>query len=151
MDVYGQRREPQNASIEHPPPNLRVDGRRHWRLRVPRKLPKKPGITKTCFGRERSKIARHLLETTDRIFDFLMSPARFVAYFRTYIFPRIANFAMHRESVNHLFFYVLLRPDNYIACISTDISSEDLRDYLRNVIGHPQSGFEYRRLPSTNC
>lgn len=190
------------------------------------------------YHEERSEVAKRLLETTDRMFDLLMSPASLLAFVRTHIFPYVANFVVGLESVNqfifplisqiginyrhrslsvddgedfevkagdrmpyflvngksvydhlhepvfHLLtfseeqsvdqtigeevdrqynglvdyrvlplsprvaeifgankpFSVLLRPDNYVAFVSTETSLSGVEDYLRNVIGRRSSG-----------
>ena len=56
------------------------------------------------YHEERSEVAKRLLETTDRMFDLLMSPARLLAFVRTHIFPHIANFVVSLESVNQFIF-----------------------------------------------
>ncbi len=56
------------------------------------------------YHEERSEVAKRLLETTDRMFDLLMSPARLLAFVRTHIFPYVANFVVGLEAVNQFIF-----------------------------------------------
>jgi 2-polyprenyl-6-methoxyphenol hydroxylase-like FAD-dependent oxidoreductase len=56
------------------------------------------------YNEERLENAKHLVETTDRIFEFGASDERFVAYFRTHIFPHIANFVLHFDTVKKFIF-----------------------------------------------
>lgn len=56
------------------------------------------------YHEERSEVAKRLLETTDRMFDLLMSPARLLAFVRTHIFPHIANFVVSLDAVNQFIF-----------------------------------------------
>jgi len=56
------------------------------------------------YHEERSEVAKRLLETTDRMFDLLMSPARPLAFVRTHIFPHIANFVVSLEAMNQFIF-----------------------------------------------
>lgn len=56
------------------------------------------------YNEERGEVAKRLLETTDRMFDLLMSPARLLAFVRTYIFPHIANFVVSLDAVNQFIF-----------------------------------------------
>ena len=56
------------------------------------------------YDEERSANAKRLLQTTDRIFDFGASDEPLVAFFRTRIFPYIANFALHFDAVKRFIF-----------------------------------------------
>src|SRR6185503_10316202 len=56
------------------------------------------------YHEERSEVARRLLETTDRMFDLLMSPASLLAFARTHIFPHVANFLVGLDAVNQFIF-----------------------------------------------
>lgn len=56
------------------------------------------------YHEERSEVAKRLLETTDRMFDLLMSPARLLAFVRTHIFPHVANFLVGLDTVNQFIF-----------------------------------------------
>ncbi len=56
------------------------------------------------YNEERSANAKHLLETTDRIFQFGVSSATFTAYFRTHIRPYIANFVLQIGAVKSWIF-----------------------------------------------
>src|SRR5262249_49863531 len=74
-----------------------------WKLALVLRGRADAGILET-YSEERIEVAKRLLETTDRIFDFLVSPAWFVAFFRTHVFPHIANMALSRERVNQFAF-----------------------------------------------
>lgn len=56
------------------------------------------------YNDERLENARHLLKTTDRIFDFGASDEWFVSFFRTKVFPYIANFALNFDAVKNFIF-----------------------------------------------
>ena len=56
------------------------------------------------YNDERLANAKRLLETTDRLFDFGASEDPFIAFFRTRIFPYIANFALNFDAVKKFIF-----------------------------------------------
>lgn len=56
------------------------------------------------YNEERIENAKHLLKTTDRVFDFGASDEWFVSFFRTKIFPYIANFALNFDAVKRFIF-----------------------------------------------
>ena len=56
------------------------------------------------YNEERIANAKRLLQTTDRLFDFGASDEWFVAFFRTKIFPYIANFALNFDTVKKFIF-----------------------------------------------
>jgi len=56
------------------------------------------------YDEERSANAKRLLQTTDRFFDFGASEEAFVVFFRTKVFPYIANFALHFDSIKKFIF-----------------------------------------------
>jgi 2-polyprenyl-6-methoxyphenol hydroxylase-like FAD-dependent oxidoreductase len=56
------------------------------------------------YNDERLENARHLLETTDRVFDFGANPDPVIAYLRTHIFPRVAGFILGFDAVKHFVF-----------------------------------------------
>ncbi|MEP7075056.1 MAG: FAD-dependent monooxygenase, partial [Acidobacteriota bacterium] len=56
------------------------------------------------YNEERLENAHRLLQTTDRIFQFGASPDWFVSFFRTRIFPHIANFALSLDIVKRAIF-----------------------------------------------
>lgn len=56
------------------------------------------------YDEERGENAKHLLETTDRLFEFGASPEWFIAYFRTLIFPLIANVVLSFDIVKKIVF-----------------------------------------------
>jgi 2-polyprenyl-6-methoxyphenol hydroxylase-like FAD-dependent oxidoreductase len=58
----------------------------------------------STYNEERVEVAKRLLETTDRMFDLLMSPTRLLAFVRTHIFPHIANFVVGLDAVNQFIF-----------------------------------------------
>jgi 2-polyprenyl-6-methoxyphenol hydroxylase-like FAD-dependent oxidoreductase len=56
------------------------------------------------YNEERVANAKRLLQTTDRVFDFGASEEWFIAFFRTKVFPYIANFALHFDAVKKFIF-----------------------------------------------
>ena len=56
------------------------------------------------YDEERGAVAKRLLDTTDRMFDLLMDPAWLLSFTRRFIFPRVANFIVGLDSVNHFIF-----------------------------------------------
>ncbi|MDT7603331.1 MAG: hypothetical protein QOF61_1328, partial [Acidobacteriota bacterium] len=56
------------------------------------------------YNEERLENAKHLLETTDKMFDYATSDEWFIAYFRTHIFPHVGNFVLHLGAVQRLIF-----------------------------------------------
>ena len=56
------------------------------------------------YNEERLENAKNLLKTTDRAFDFGASDEWFVSFFRTRIFPYIANFALNFDAVKKFIF-----------------------------------------------
>ena len=56
------------------------------------------------YNEERLENAKRLLQTTDRLFDFGASEESFTAFFRTKIFPYIANFALNFDAVKSFVF-----------------------------------------------
>lgn len=56
------------------------------------------------YNEERLENAKRLLQTTDRFFDFGASDEWFVAFFRTKVFPYIANFALNFDAVKKFIF-----------------------------------------------
>lgn len=56
------------------------------------------------YNQERLENARHLLQTTDRVFDFGANPDPALAYFRTHIFPHIAGFVLGFDAVKQFAF-----------------------------------------------
>lgn len=56
------------------------------------------------YNEERLENAKRLLQTTDRFFDFGASDEWFVAFFRTKVFPYIANFALNFDAVKNFIF-----------------------------------------------
>ncbi|CAN5418085.1 FAD-dependent monooxygenase [soil metagenome] len=56
------------------------------------------------YNEERLPNARHLLKTTDRLFEFGASDEWFISYFRTHIFPHILGFALSLDVVKKAIF-----------------------------------------------
>lgn len=56
------------------------------------------------YNEERLPNARRLLQTTDRVFQFGASDEAVVAFFRTKIFPYIANLALNMDAVRNFIF-----------------------------------------------
>ena len=56
------------------------------------------------YNEERLPNAKRLLQTTDRLFDFGASDEWFIAFFRTQIFPYIANLALNFDAVKKFIF-----------------------------------------------
>jgi 2-polyprenyl-6-methoxyphenol hydroxylase-like FAD-dependent oxidoreductase len=61
------------------------------------------GLLET-YDDERLANAKRLLQTTDRVFDFGASEDPFIAFFRTRVFPYIADFALGLKSVQNFIF-----------------------------------------------
>jgi hypothetical protein len=74
-----------------------------WKLALVLRGNADPEILRT-YNEERGEVAKRLLETTDRMFDLLMSPARLLAFVRTHIFPHVANFVVGLDAVNQFIF-----------------------------------------------
>jgi len=56
------------------------------------------------YNEERLENAKKLLKTTDRLFQFGANPDAFISYFRTNVFPYIANFVLNIEAVKNFIF-----------------------------------------------
>ncbi len=56
------------------------------------------------YNDERLENAKNLLETTDRMFEFAVSPKWFISHLRTHIFPYIARFAISIDAVKKFAF-----------------------------------------------
>jgi 2-polyprenyl-6-methoxyphenol hydroxylase-like FAD-dependent oxidoreductase len=74
-----------------------------WKLALVLRGDADPRILET-YNEERVEVAKRLLETTDRMFDLLVNPAWLLSFTRRYIFPRVANFVVGLDSVNHFIF-----------------------------------------------
>ncbi|MGI8787747.1 MAG: FAD-dependent monooxygenase [Pyrinomonadaceae bacterium] len=74
-----------------------------WKLAMVLRGKADLGLLET-YSEERLANAKHLLQTTDRIFDFAASEEWFVVFFRQHIFPYIANFALHFDAVKRFIF-----------------------------------------------
>lgn len=74
-----------------------------WKLALVVQNQAEAGIL-ASYNEERLENARRLLETTDRFFEFGASPSWFLAWFRTNIFPHIANFFLGLETVQQFIF-----------------------------------------------
>lgn len=81
------------------------------------------------YNEERLANAKRLLETTDRLFNFGASDEWFIQYFRTHIFPHIANFVLHFETVRKLIFPLISQIGiNYRGCsLSKHQGDEDFK------------------------
>jgi 2-polyprenyl-6-methoxyphenol hydroxylase-like FAD-dependent oxidoreductase len=56
------------------------------------------------YNEERRENARRLLQTTDRFFQLGASPEWYISFFRTHIFPYVANFALSLDIVKRAIF-----------------------------------------------
>lgn len=74
-----------------------------WKLALVLGGKSNPSLLET-YDEERVANARRLLQTTDRFFDFGASEEPITAFFRTKIFPYIANFALHFDTVKKFVF-----------------------------------------------
>ncbi|HEY0005904.1 MAG TPA: FAD-dependent monooxygenase [Pyrinomonadaceae bacterium] len=81
------------------------------------------------YNEERLANAQRLLETTDRLFNFGASEEWLIAYFRTHIFPRIANFVLRFETVKQFIFPLISQIGiNYRDCsLSRHQGDEDFK------------------------
>ena len=74
-----------------------------WKIRLVLQEKASEKLLET-YNEERLANAKRLLQTTDRIFDFGASEEWFVSFFRTRIFPYIANFVLHFDAVKKFIF-----------------------------------------------
>ena len=74
-----------------------------WKLAVVLRAVADIKILET-YNEERLPNAKRLLQTTDRAFDFGASEEWFVSFFRTRIFPSIANFVLQFDNVKRFIF-----------------------------------------------
>lgn len=74
-----------------------------WKLAFVLRGHANPKILET-YNEERIGVAERLLETTDRMFDLLVNPARLLAFIRTRIFPHVANLMLGFDSVKQFVF-----------------------------------------------
>lgn len=56
------------------------------------------------YNEERLENAKHLLKTTDRMFQFAASPEWFIEFLRINVFPHVANFVLGLDTFKHFFF-----------------------------------------------
>jgi 2-polyprenyl-6-methoxyphenol hydroxylase-like FAD-dependent oxidoreductase len=56
------------------------------------------------YNEERLENAKHLLKTTDRLFQFAASPEWFIEFLRTNVFPHVANFVLGLDTFRQFFF-----------------------------------------------
>ncbi|HST53730.1 MAG TPA: GNAT family N-acetyltransferase [Pyrinomonadaceae bacterium] len=56
------------------------------------------------YNEERLENAKHLLKTTDRMFQFAASPEWFIEFLRTSVFPHVANFVLGLDTFKQFFF-----------------------------------------------
>ena len=59
------------------------------------------------YNSERTGNARHLLNTTDRMFDFMTGSSSFLNFIRLHIFPLFASFISKNSALNKRFFPLL--------------------------------------------
>jgi hypothetical protein len=74
-----------------------------WKLSLVLKGNANENLLKT-YNEERLENARHLLQTTDRVFDFGANTDPAIAFFRTHIFPYVAGFALSFDAVKNFAF-----------------------------------------------
>jgi 2-polyprenyl-6-methoxyphenol hydroxylase-like FAD-dependent oxidoreductase len=74
-----------------------------WKLSLVLKGNANDNLLKT-YNEERLENARHLLQTTDRVFDFGANTDPAIAFFRTHIFPYVAGFALSFDAVKNFAF-----------------------------------------------
>jgi len=97
-----------------------------WKLAVVLRGDADPEILET-YNEERIEVAKRLLETTDRMFDLLMDPAWLLSFTRRFIFPRVANFVVGLDSVNHFIFPLISQTG--ITYRERSLSSETSDDF----------------------
>jgi 2-polyprenyl-6-methoxyphenol hydroxylase-like FAD-dependent oxidoreductase len=56
------------------------------------------------YNEERLENAKHLLQTTDRMFQFAASPEWFLEFLRTNVFPAVAKYILGLDTVKHFIF-----------------------------------------------
>lgn len=56
------------------------------------------------YNEERLENAKHLLHTTDRLFQFAAGPGRFLEFFRSRVFPSIAKYILRLDTVKKFIF-----------------------------------------------
>lgn len=106
------------------------------------------------YNEERLENAKHLLKTTDRMFQFAAGSEWFLAFLRTNVLPPVAKYILGFDAVKKFVFplilyprvaevfgannsfNVLLRPDNHIGFISTESPLSGLRAYLNEFVGY---------------
>jgi len=59
------------------------------------------------YNEERLENAKHLLKTTDRLFQFAASPEWFIEFLRINVFPHVANFVLGLDTFRQFFFPLL--------------------------------------------
>lgn len=60
---------------------------------------------------ERMPVAKALLNTTDRVFNLVMSPNWFVNQFKKWILPKVLNYVWSKEKTRELFFKTISQTD----------------------------------------
>jgi 2-polyprenyl-6-methoxyphenol hydroxylase-like FAD-dependent oxidoreductase len=109
-----------------------------WKLALVLRGKANIGLLET-YNEERLANAKHLLKTTDRVFDFGASEDSIVAFIRTHIFPYIANAALHLKTVqNYIFPLVSQIGINYR---KSSLSEND--DFFRVKAGDRMPYFTY--------
>ncbi|GAB3891171.1 FAD-dependent monooxygenase [Spirosoma agri] len=74
-----------------------------WKLALVLKHQANEGLLAT-YNQERGENAKHLLDTTDRMFEFGASPDWFLTFLRTHIIPHVAHFVMGLDAVKKAVF-----------------------------------------------
>ncbi len=74
-----------------------------WKIAAVLKGKAKPELLET-YNEERIEVAKQLLKTTDRLFDFAASEDSITSFIRLNIFPYIANLALKSEAVKNFIF-----------------------------------------------
>jgi 2-polyprenyl-6-methoxyphenol hydroxylase-like FAD-dependent oxidoreductase len=85
------------------------------------------------YNHERSENAKHLLETTDRLFELGSGDHWFTAFFRMHIFPHIADLALHITPIRQFVF-------SLISQIGIQYRSSPLSDHSQDHAFHVKAG-----------
>ena len=87
-----------------------------WKLALVLRGKAGAGLLET-YDEERAKNAKHLLATTDRMFEFGAGDEWFLVFFRSHILPHIADKVLHVEKVRHFIFELVSQTGiNYRGC-----------------------------------
>ena len=74
-----------------------------WKIAAVLKGKAKPELLES-YSQERLEVAKQLLQTTDRLFDFAASEDTITSFIRLHIFPYIAGLALKSEAVKNFIF-----------------------------------------------